>query len=136
MYKSIVCALAALTASAANLQAKSASEFDMSAFGKKIKLDVDATKDAMDAKCNKFNQSVKDAKHSKDLEHLFDSTQKFADVSGCAAATWEAFEEHLGELYDHENKQAKADKEALAKADEIYDVLQSKLGEKYFADEE
>ena len=133
MYKSIVCALAALTASAANLQAQSASEFDLDAalWGR-----LNETKAAMDAECEKFNQSVKDAKHSKDLEHLFDSTQKFADVSGCAAATWEAFEEHLGELYDHEDKQAKADKEALAKADEIYDVLKSKLGEKYFADEE
>ena len=133
MYKSIVCALAALTASAVNLQAQSASEFDLDAalWGR-----LNETKAAMDAECKKFNQSVKDAKHSKDLEHLFDSTQKFADVSGCAAATWEAFEEHLGELYDHEDKQAKADKEALAKADEIYDVLESKLGEEYFADEE
>jgi len=49
---------------------------------------------------------VRDAKHSEDLVHLYNSTQKFADLPKCAAATWEAFWEHLGEFLMHEEVQA------------------------------
>ena len=62
--------------------------------------------------------------------HLYNSTQKFADLPKCAAATWEAFEEHLGEFLEHEEEQAEeAHEKALAEAGEIYAVLEDKLGE-------
>ena len=65
--------------------------------------------------------------------HLYNSTQKFADLPKCAASTWEAFEEHLGEFLEHEEEQAEAVQEArekaLAKTGEIYAVLEDKLGE-------